>query len=381
MADSEVIATGALSGTGVNGTGTLVITDGDRHRRGRKHDIELMEAIKDTHAGLERSVGAARADAVCAVKDAEAALQASVGEYYAGTLGTVKDAESRVLQVASEGHCDTVKTVKDAEAQLDRAAGNRFAHTVENIKDAEAQLDRAAGDRFAQTVRDIKDAEAQLDRAGSDRFIQTIQGVKDAESRLSDRLCRGFDVAGRDACDIRREVAGSREHTSEVVRDRASVLEREMHVLGDRIDRDVLINREKNAEWFGRTFEKLCEGREQTLLGFKDTQANSFRLAAEAEKTACNNQMQTLLQFKDQQHLSDRLAAAQALLSERLACQTSKELAAGFCDLKERVHADGALTRAMIGNQEIDRLRERATKAESALNAYFSAKVAPVTPM
>lgn len=292
MADSEVIATGAMSGVGLNGTGTLVITDGGR-RRGRKHGIELMEAIKDTHAGLEKSVGDCATSVICAVKDAEAAVQTAAGDHYAGTLGTVKD----------------------------------------------------------------------------------------AESRLSDRLCRGFDVAGRDACDIRREVAGVREQLSETVRDRASTLAREMHVLGDRIDRDVLINREKNAEWFGRTFEKLCEGREQTLLGFKNMQAVSFRLAAEAEKTACNNQMQVLLQFKDQAHQADKLAVAQALLSEKLACQASKELAAGVCELKERIAAEGAATRALMGSQEIDRLRDRALKAESTLNAYFSAKVAPVTPM
>ena len=55
------------------------------------------------------------------------------------------------------------------------------------------------------------------------------------------------------------------------------------------------------------------------------------------------------------------------MLSEKLAAQASRELAAVSCEIKERIASDGQKTRDLINAQEVDRLRERAQKAESQL--------------
>lgn len=263
----------------------------------RNHDVEIMEAVKDAEADLERSEGQHFGDTMVAIKDAEANLQCSV-----------KDTEADLERSSGLHYADTVKTIKDVEAQLERGSSDRFMQTLENVKQVEVATEKAKA----------KILEAVREEGGETREL-TAFGFKDMELEL----CKGVDNVKDSIQDARRELM----------------------------------------------YSQLTSCKD-TLLEFKNTQNLARQLAAEADKTACQNQTQTLLQFKEQ-----------ALLSERLACQASKELAAQSCDIKELVRAEAQATRALVNSIEQDRLRERASRAEAALNAYFARGVSPVTPI
>lgn len=290
----------------------------ERHERDHK-EVEIMAAIKDAQASLERSTGI----------------------HYA----------------------DTVKTIKDSEANLDRAGGDRFMQTVQDIKDAEARLERSSGDRFMQVIQDVKDAETRLDKSGGDRFIQTIQDIKDAA----------------------KDVALSGAHNVEVTKEGNFQTERSQSQ-----------TRELVAAGFKDLAVEVCEGFDEVKgLVERDTKeilVNQLKEFAQADKTACHNQTMTLLQFKEQALLSDRHAASQALLSERLAAkqellseklaaQAAAQAAECCCEIKELIRTDGDRTRALVNEQEVQRLRDRALKAEAGLAAFFAAKVPPTVPV
>lgn len=269
-----------------------------------------------------------------------------------------------MADVITAGSTDSTTVVTDR--RLHKSVGMLMGA----IKDAQAQLERSVGADYADTVKTVKDVEASLDRSGADRAIQTIQDIKDAESRTSDRAARDFLYTMEATKDVARDVLKSRAHVADVVRQAEVALGTQSAAETAALGREVLVSREKDAEWFGRAYEKLAESREDTMLGFKDSQAVDFRLAAEAERTASHNHMQSLLQFKDQ-----------AILSERLAASASRELEQRFCELKERVGREGEETRGLINRYEVDRLRDRAHRAEGQINAYYAAQVVPAAPV
>lgn len=258
-----------------------------------------------------------------AIKDAEADLERSGGMHYGNLVGYIKDAEA-----------DAVKTTKDMEAQMARQNGQAYAGTLETIKDSEVNLNWQAGDRFIQLIQDVKDLEARTEKASGDRFIWTMQDIKSAQ--LDTVKGTGKVVEHQKDSDYRN--AKGFAHTNER--------------LGDGF-KEVL---EETSEW-------LCDLKEVVKDNFKETQ------------------VQQLLQFKEQALISERTACKQELLSERLAAQAAAQLAECCCELKELVKDEAAETRELINAQEVDRLRERARKAEAGVAAYFSAKVAPVTPI
>ena len=269
----------------------------------------------------------------------------------------------------------------DTTVVTDRRLHKSVGMLMGAIKDAQAQLERSLGADHADIVKTVKDTEANLDRAAGDRFNQTVQDVKDAESRISDRQARDFLHLADDVNGVDRDILKTRSHVVGAVKDAAADIERSSCAAHAALDRDILVNREKDAEWFGRAYEKMALCREDTMLGFKDSQAVSFRLAAETEKTACHNQQQVLLQLKEQAMLSERLAAHQALLSERHSALASRELEQRFCELKEKVSREADETRSLINRYEVDNLRDRAARAESKINAYYAAQVPPAAPV
>jgi hypothetical protein len=253
---------------------------------------------------------------------------------------------------------DILRTIKDSEAQLDRAAGDRYADTVKTVKDSEAQLDRSAGDRFMQTVEDIKDAEARLDRSSGDRFIQTVQDIKEVE--IAAERSKGKLVELIKDSEFENEKAEGK--TRGMLAENFRELFRQDWKGVDNIKEEI---HEARRELM---YHQL-DGVKDNLLEFKNSQGLAYKLAAEADKTACANQTQTLLQFKEQ-----------ALLSEKLAAQAARELAECCCELKSLIRDDGQKTRDLINSQEVDRLRERARRAEDGLAAYFARNVPPVVP-
>jgi hypothetical protein len=88
--------------------------DRDRNYRDN-HDVELMHAIKEAEADLERSAG----------------------RHFAGTL----------------------ENIKDAEAQLERSFGDKFGNVSRDVKDAEGRVTRDVKDSEVRVTRDVKDAQ------------------------------------------------------------------------------------------------------------------------------------------------------------------------------------------------------------------------------
>lgn len=298
---------------------SAVVTD---HQRGdnRRYDVELMEAIKDAEAHV-----------ACTVKDAEADLERSSGQHYA----------------------DTVKTVKDAEAQLDRAGGDRFMQTVQDIKDAETRMHEDFGNKIIDVIQDVKDAETRLHKDAADKFISTIEDVKDSDRRGSERAGRVIDTVRQTAFDAERSESTTREY---------------------------MLKEFRHAD------EKLAHG----FCGVKEVVRDKYEALAkevgygfkESQQIAYQNQLATLLQFKDAALLSEKLAAKQELLSEKLAAAAQKAADDCCCELKERIAADGQKTRDLINAQEVDRLRERAQKAETQLTLLsLNVGVGGVSPL
>lgn len=240
-------------------------------------------------------------------------LMEAIKDAQSDGVRTTKDAEAQLSKQIGDDYADTVKTVKDAEAQLAAQAGAAYADTVKTLKDVESQLKDKSDANTIHLVQDIKDAESRLDRSAGDRFINTIQDIKDFEARqfkdASDKFIQTIQDVKNAAKDSAQQWAHTNEHMSNV----------QSHV----------------SELALKEFAHARERREQ--------------LAREAEKLAYQNQMATMLAFKEQ-----------AMLSERLAASTDRQLAECCCELKERVDS----VKEDAKNREIAQLREQLTEAK-----------------
>lgn len=74
-------------------------------------------------------------------------------------------------------------------------------------------------------------------------------------------------------------------------------------------------------------------------------------------------------------------AAAVALQNQTLASAAAAQAAECCCELKEAIGFDGQKTRDLINSITQQDLRDRAVRSETALAAYFSAKIAPTAPV
>lgn len=317
-------------------------------------DLALMEAIKDAESDLERSGGLHYGDTVKTVKDAEANLERSGGLHYGDTVKTIKGAQADLERSGGLHYGDTVKTIKDAEANLERSGGTRYGNTLETIKDAECNLDRLAATRFAQTVEDIKENEVALERAhGVTRDV-----VRQSEIATEAAKAKVVETVRK----------------AELHSERAENQTRALMAGGYADLKNSVFNSEKELGY-------------SLFQGFKDQQMQAYQLASAADKVACENAARTQYQFaladKDRAMHASATALAfkeMELRQERLASCASKEAFVHTCDVKELIRVDGQKTRDLITHNEAERLRERAMRAEAQLAAYFTARVAPVTP-
>lgn len=303
-------------------------------------DLALMEAIKDAECDLERSGGLHYGDTVKTVKDVESGLERSGGLHYG----------------------DTVKTVKDAEANLERSAGTRYGNTLQAVKDAECNIDRLAANRFSETVEDIKETEIAVERAhGVTRDV-----VRQGEIATEAAKAKIVDVVRK----------------SEFNAEKGESQTRALMAAGYADLKNSVFNSEKELG-----YTMLREFRDR-LVEDKKAQGLAYRLAAEADKTACANAAANQLNFAIADKDRAVHATAQALAfkemelrQEKLAAQAAKESFGNHCELKDMIRVDGQQTRDLIKGHEMERLRERAMRAEAQLSAYFSAKAVPITPV
>ena len=321
-------------------TGSSAVVSDDCAR-----DVALMAAVKDAEADLERSGGLHFGNIERSIGRVEADLERSAGLHYGDTVKTIKDAEADLERSGGFHYGDTVKTVKDSEANLERSSGTRYGNTLEAVKSSEANLERLAANRFAQTTRDIKDSEIAVERS----FGVTRDVVRQSEIATEAAKAKVIDTVRK--AELHAERGES--HTRSLMAGAYADL------------KNSVFNSEKELGY-------------STLQGFKDQQMVSYQLAAAADKTACQNAAGTQLGFaiadKDRAIHATNAALAykdMELRQERFAAIASKEATYQYCDLKETIKNDGQKTRDLLVQSEVDRLRERAMRAENQL-AYLT---------
>jgi hypothetical protein len=152
---------------------------------------------------------------------------------------------------------------------------------------------------------------------------------------------------------------------------------------------------EENVENFMGAQKQVSDAATATVVGFKDGQAIAYqvegRALLEAAKNAAALSVQAQKDFDAlnvQSNLmqynvlldSAKNASASTLLMTQIAAASAAAAAECCCELKEKIGSDGQKTRDLINSNTQQDLRDRAARSESALAAYFAAKVAPVVP-
>ena len=107
---------------------------------------------------------------------------------------------------------------------------------------------------------------------------------------------------------------------------------------------------------------------ESSALGVQAT--GNFNLAS-VQATTFSNQADVSRQ---------RFAYEAQLQAQVIAAAAAAKAAECCCELKTAIISDGQKTRDLINSITEQNLRDRASRAEASLAAYFAAKVAPVVP-
>src|SRR3984957_15018153 len=110
----------------------------------------------------------------------------------------------------------------------------------------------------------------------------------------------------------------------------------------------------------GQTYANLASVQAQTLANLASVQAVQFAGAADVSRQ----------KFAYEGQLQAQMIAAAAAAKAAECC----------CELKTAILSDGQKTRDLLNSITEQNLRDRASRAEQVLAAYYSAKVAPVTP-
>jgi hypothetical protein len=175
---------------------------------------------------------------------------------------------------------------------------------------------------------------------------------------------------------------------------------------------------EESQENFAVVQKQVSDAATATVVGFKDAAATAYQLQGQALLEAAKNAAALSVQSqKESDGLSGQAisnfneasvqavnnfnalnvlgnltqynilldsqknAAAAALLATQLAATAAAQAAECCCEIKTAIIFDGQKTRDLLNSITEQNLRDRATRAEAAVAAYFAAKVAPVSPI
>jgi hypothetical protein len=109
---------------------------------------------------------------------------------------------------------------------------------------------------------------------------------------------------------------------------------------------------------------------------------NNYNLGSVQSTSNFNLASVQAVQFSMMADISRQKFAYEAQLqAEKIASSAAAKAAECCCELKTAIGAEGQRTRDLINSTTEQNLRDRAMRSEQALAAYFSAKVAPITPI
>lgn len=233
-------------------------------------------------------------------------------------------------------------------------------------------------DRFAQVARDTKDARYDTVLSSTTAGSAGVLATKDAryDSVLASTTAGSAGV-------LATTVAGSagvlatKDSRFEVI-GAATVVATADALASAHSD-------EENQENFMAMQKQISDSATSTLAGFKDLTALSYQIEGRALLEAAKNQSMLSIQA-DRNWAASNLqavtfAAAAQLEAQKNAAASALALAECCCELKEKMGDEGQKVKDLINSITQQDLRDRATRSETALAAYFSAKVAPTTPV
>jgi|ERR1700722_4556609 len=108
---------------------------------------------------------------------------------------------------------------------------------------------------------------------------------------------------------------------------------------------------------------------------------NNFNLSGVQAQTNANLASVQAVGFAMSADISrQKFAYEGQLQAQTIAAAAAAKAAECCCELKSAILSDGQKTRDLLNSITEQNLRDRASRAEQVLAAYYSAKVAPVTP-
>lgn len=107
----------------------------------------------------------------------------------------------------------------------------------------------------------------------------------------------------------------------------------------------------------------------QLFQGFAGVNQNIAQGFSTMGMSMCQNQAATVAAINQSFNGITAQASTNAAAAALANCQTQNLIQASTCDIRQHITADGALTRALILQQDTDRLRAELTDAKAALNA------------
>lgn len=215
-----------------------------------------------------------------------------------------------------------------------------------------AEVTEHNGPAFRDVVNSIRNFEAREADRDCDGTAKSVGATTDASFR-------GIDATTNAAARLAKDICESDAKTAHYFKELSLQVCKAEDGVKDSLNTG-----------FTATQVSLVTGFKDTEIAFKEAQGLAYQIEGRSALLATTNQGATMLEMAKNQ--------AATMLAF---CQASKEAALCCCELKALVTSDGNTTRALINSQETDRLRDRANRAENAINAYFSAKVPPITPV
>lgn len=255
---------------------------------------------------------------------------------------------------------------------------DKFATLRYDIRNAEGNIKEGVKSTESTLRYDIRNTEGNIK-----------EGVKSTESTLRHDTLDGTRIVQGDIKDARWDL----EQTAERYGSSAAV----QGALTDSKVQNSELNTQKGMDrgfaetmlrgdlHYEKTQKQVSDAATATVVGFKDASALAYQVQGqallEAAKNAAAASVQATSNFNLSQVQAQTFAYEAQLQAQTVAAQAAAKAAECCCELKTAIVFDGQKTRDLLNSMKEQDLRDRAQRSETALAAFFAAKVAPTSPV
>jgi hypothetical protein len=249
-------------------------------------------------------------------------------------------------------------------------------------------------------IRTIIREDAANERVNAQNHKETVESAKDARYDISQLVERGIAATAAASALVSKAVSDATGHTDEEMGEAFGDVKLQMATsfgdtdrrvikgLGEvakgvgeglgRVIAEVSHQGEEATENFATVFSKIDCANKDVLLGFKDVVALNYQIEGRSVLESAKNFNAVSVQADKnfaQLQLQAQMNTSEARLAAQIAAAEARAAAqACCCDLKELIRSEAGTTRALINDQNTDRLRDRATRAESRLDSFEAAQ-------